>query len=171
MSVAIRNSMLAGCMVTVGLLLGGCNMPGVPGLNGSAGAGTSEVQALVEPRGITGPGSNVLEAAKAQYRERNFGLAEQQFRAIVEKEPGNAEGWLGLAAAYDQLRRFELADRAYEQVGKLAGSSAVLHNNRGYSYLLRGNRDRARGEFAAARRLDPNNAFIQNNLSAASGRS
>ena len=146
-------------------------MPGVQGLDGSSGAGASEVQALADPSGVTGPGSNVLEAAKSQYRERNFGLAEQQFRAIVEKEPGNAEAWLGLAASYDQLRRFELADRAYEQVGKLAGTSAVLHNNRGYSYLLRGNRERARSEFAAARRLDPNNAFIQNNMSAMSGRS
>jgi len=92
------------------------------------------------------------------------------FRAIVEKEPGNAEAWLGLAAAYDQLRRFELADRAYTQVRKLAGPSVVLHNNVGMSYMMHGDRRRARSEFLQARRLDPGNEFVANNLRALGSR-
>lgn len=153
------------------LSLAGCNAPVLPGLTASTTGEQSGVLALADPRGTTGPATNDLEWAKEQYRERNFGLAEQKFKAIVEKDTGNAEAWLGLAASYDQLRRFDLADRAYGQVAKLAGENAVLYNNRGYSYLLRGDRARARAEFARAQRLDPNNAHIRANVEGLSGRS
>ena len=143
--------------------LAGCNAPGLPGLSAGPAAG-GDVFALANPNGNTGPAVDKLQAAKEQFRERNFGNAEQQFRLIVEKDAGNAEAWLGLAASYDQLRRFDLADRAYAQVAKISGPSAVLHNNIGYSYLLRGDRARARQEFLKAQRLDPQNAFVRNNL-------
>lgn len=148
------------------LTLAGCNGQGLPGLSASASGDAAGPFALAAPNGNTPPGADKLAAAKEQFRERNFGLAEKQFKEIVEKDTGNAEAWLGLAASYDQLRRFDLADRAYGQVGKLAGESAALHNNRGYSYLLRGDRARARAEFARAQRLDPQNATVRNNMSA-----
>jgi len=44
-----------------------------------------------------------------------YGLAEVEFRASVELKPQNAEAWLGLAASYDNLRRFDLADRSAHQ--------------------------------------------------------
>lgn len=154
-----------------GFSLVGCNAPVLPGLTASADSTQPGVFALADPRGTTGPAKNDLEEAKEQFRERNFGLAEQRFKAIVEKDTGNAEAWLGLAASYDQLRRFDLADRAYGQVAKIAGESAVLHNNRGYSYLLRGEKAKARAEFARAQRLDPNNAFIRANADGLAGRS
>ncbi len=154
----------------ISLALAGCNVAGIAELDPASSADAVSVQALADPRGVTGPGDDVLEAAKEQYRERNFGLAEQKFRAIVEKDTNKVEGWLGLAASYDQLRRFELADRAYEQVAKLSGATAILHNNKGYSYLLRGDRARARAEFAKARRLDSANPYVRNNLAAMSQR-
>jgi Flp pilus assembly protein TadD len=104
---------------------------------------------------------------KQQFREGNFGLAEEAFRRAVERDPGDAEAWLGLGATHDQLRRFDLADRDYAQVARLAGTSAALLNNRGYSYLMRGNFAKARVDLAAARRLDPDNADIDGNLAAA----
>src|SRR5262249_19646759 len=56
-----------------------------------------------------------LNTAKNLYRSANFGLAERYYRRAVEARPQDAEAWVGLAACYDQLRRFELADRAYHQ--------------------------------------------------------
>ena len=70
------------------------------------------------PRGEALLGNNPadeLEAGKKHYREQNFGLAERYFRRAVEAAPQNAEAWMGLAASYDKLRRFDLADRAYAQ--------------------------------------------------------
>lgn len=105
------------------------------------------------------------EAKGTEYiRAGLYGLAEEQFRKSVELNPRRPEAWLGLAAAYDNLRRFDLADRAYRQVRKLLGPSAEVLNNEGYSQLMRGNLRRARQLFERAYKMDPNNPVIQRNL-------
>jgi Flp pilus assembly protein TadD len=105
-----------------------------------------------------------LELGKQHYRDNSFGLAEQHFRRAVEKGPKDLEAWVGLAASYDKLRRFDLADRAYAQAIRLAGATPEILNNQGYSYLLRGDRQKARRTLLAARAKDPDNPYIQNNL-------
>ena len=105
-----------------------------------------------------------LEMGKKHYRENSFGLAEQHFRRAVEKGPKDLEAWVGLAASYDKLRRFDLADRAYAQAIRLAGPTPEILNNQGYSYLLRGDRQRARRTLLAAQAKDPGNPYIENNL-------
>jgi Flp pilus assembly protein TadD len=132
---------------------------------GSVVAGTQvAVVAPAEP----GDPNDDLNLAKRQFRANNFGLAERPFRRAVENGPGDtrrdAEAWLGLAASYDRLRRFELADRAYAHAIKILGPTPEILNNQGYSYLLRGDYRRAREKLAAARDLDPGNPYIQNNL-------
>ncbi|MGE3642495.1 MAG: tetratricopeptide repeat protein [Beijerinckiaceae bacterium] len=155
----------AGALVAA-MLLAGCNTVAGPEL--AAGAPPAEpAQAVVaKVEGNVPPSTDEIKIAKAQFHKRNFGEAEKGFRAVVEKEPKNAEAWLGLAASYDQLKRFELADRAYQQVSKIDGPSVALHNNRGYSFLLRGDRRKARQEFLKASGMEPNNAFVRNNLRA-----
>ena len=61
----------------------------------------------------------------------------------------------GLAASYDQLKRWELADRAYGEAIKIAGPTADILNNRGYSYLLRGDIRRASQDLSPAAAKDP----------------
>ncbi|PBC04073.1 hypothetical protein [Mesorhizobium sp. WSM3860] len=85
-----------------------------------------------------------LTEGKAQFREANFGLAEQHFRKAVELKADNAEAWMGLAASYDELGRFDFADRAYSQLLRVAGRKPQIVNNMGYSQLLRGNKKKAR---------------------------
>jgi len=98
---------------------------------------------------------------KRHYRENSFGLAEQHFRRAVEKGPKDVEAWVGLAASYDKLKRFDLADRAYAQAIRLVGPTAEILNNQGYSYLLRGDRRRARVILLQAQAKDPGNPYIQ----------
>jgi Flp pilus assembly protein TadD len=43
------------------------------------------------------------------------------------------------SASYDRLGRFDLAERAYQSAIHLVGETTVILNNRGYSYMLRGN--------------------------------
>lgn len=109
-----------------------------------------------------------IELGKRHFREQNFGLAEKHFRRAIEKSPGSAErdveAWLGLAASYDRLRRFELADRAYANAIKIAGPNPAILNNQGYSYMLRGDYRKARTKLAAARAQDPENPYIRNNI-------
>jgi Flp pilus assembly protein TadD len=105
-----------------------------------------------------------LSLGKENFREGNYGLAERYFRKAVEAGPKDAEAWLGLAASNDRLRRFDLADRAYDELIKIAGGTPEILNNQGYSYMLRGNFTRAREILTTARAKDPGNPYIQNNL-------
>jgi Flp pilus assembly protein TadD len=105
-----------------------------------------------------------LSLGKKHYRAENYGLAELHFRRAAEMHPRDAEAWVGLAASYDRLRRFDLADRAYKQVVTLIGPTPEVLNNQGYSYILRGDYRRARATLIAAQIKDPSNPYIKNNL-------
>ena len=105
-----------------------------------------------------------LSIAKKYFRQGSYGLAEQSFRKAVELHPRDAESWIGLAASYDRLKRFDLADRAYAQAVKIVGPTPEVMNNQGFSYMLRGDYRRARSMFVAAQAKDPKNPYIANNL-------
>ena len=105
-----------------------------------------------------------LRMGKVYFRNESYGLAAQSFQKAVEVTPKDAEAWLGLAASYDHLRRFDLADQAYEKVLQLGAQNATILNNAGYSQLLRGNLPSARRFLLRAYELEPDNPYIQNNL-------
>jgi len=105
-----------------------------------------------------------LSRCKRQYRVGNYSLAEQHFGHAVELHPRDAEAWLGLAASYDRLCRFDLADRAYAQAIKLAGVKVEILNNQGYSYMLRGDKARAYEKLSEALRRSPGNPYVLSNL-------
>lgn len=105
-----------------------------------------------------------LSIGKRYYRAGNYGMAERYFRKAVELHPRDAEAWLDLAAAYDRIRRFDLADRAYAEATQIAGPTVEILNNEGYSYMLRGDYARARLKLAEAQSKDPGNRFVANNL-------
>jgi Flp pilus assembly protein TadD len=128
---------------------------------------------LLTPNAL-GPSSNAgllgsdpyddLSHGKRFYREGAYGLAERHFRRAVEQHPRDAESWIGLAASYDRLKRFDLADRAYAQVLTIVGPTPEVLNNQGYSYMLRGDFKRARKVLAEATAKDPANPFVKNNI-------
>jgi len=105
-----------------------------------------------------------LSMAKRFYRDGNYGLSERYYRRAAESHPRDAEAWLGLAAAYDRLKRFELADRAYAQLLRLRGPTAEVLNNIGYSYMLRGDYTRANAKLREALAKDPDNPYVITNL-------
>jgi Flp pilus assembly protein TadD len=121
--------------------------------------------AAADETGLLGSDPNdALSLGKKQYRANNFGLAEKYFRRAAELHPRDAEAWLGLAASYDRLRRFDLADRAYTQAIGIVGPTTEILNNQGYSYMLRGDYKRAHEKLTAAQRQEPGNKYVQNNL-------
>jgi Flp pilus assembly protein TadD len=105
-----------------------------------------------------------LSEARAHFRNNDFGHSAAFYKRVVELQPKNPEGYVGLAASYDRLRRFDLSDRVYEALYKLSGASAQYYNNVGYSYMLRGNFKAAYTSFRKAEKLDPKNIVISNNL-------
>ena len=109
-----------------------------------------------------------LWLAKRHFHEENWGLAEKHFRRVVEHEnvpaQRKAEAWIGLAASYDRLKRFDLADRAYSSAIAIIGATPEILNNQGFSYMLRGDYVRARAKLSEALARDPTNPYIQNNI-------
>ncbi len=150
----MRKSHFTACIaIAAALLVSGCQTSAVD---------TMETTALQSK--VADISASDLKRGKAQFRDANYGLAEQHFRQAVQLRADNAEAWMGLAASYDQLGRFDFADRAYEQLLKLTGREPRVVNNLGYSHLLRGNKKKARKLFNEAQRQAPDDQVISANI-------
>jgi Tfp pilus assembly protein PilF len=110
------------------------------------------------------PGDEDTQLGWAHLVSGNYGLAEQHYRRAVEATRQNGSAWIGLAASYDRLGRFDLADLAYRHAIRLEGENYIILNNRGYSYLLRGDVRRARRFLDRAMLLAPGDPTIANNI-------
>jgi Flp pilus assembly protein TadD len=149
--------LLCGCALA---LVAGCTLP-------EAVKTTATVQDPTEVKYY--PSDEPLRMGEEQFGRGNFGLAQRYFRDAVEKAPKDATAWIGLAASYDRLRRFDLADQAYAQAIALTGETVQILNNEGYSYMLRGDLERARRKLLRARELDPGNPTIADNIELLNG--
>ncbi len=146
---AAGNSDTTGSIVT---------QPAEPGPSGEP------VAPLSKP-GLVGDDPNDdVQHGKRYFRANDFGLAEKSFRTAVEKHPRDAEAWVGLAASYDRLHRFDLADRAYTEAIRIVGPTPEILNNQGFSYMLRGDYARAHRKLAEAQAKDPANLYVQANM-------
>jgi Flp pilus assembly protein TadD len=167
--VAIAAVWLAGCNTDGSFSLFDSKTQGTDAFASAPAAGdvdtaSTGTTAAAEPGLLGGDPNDDLNIGKKYYRTANYGTAEKHFRRAVEHHPRDAEAWLGLAASYDRLRRFDLADRAYGQAIGIAGPTVEILNNQGYSYMLRGDYQRAREKLTTAQRQDPRNKYVANNL-------
>lgn len=108
-------------------------------------------QAQVE-RGIMLIEMRDYKAAKAELtRARPFKTADP--RALM-----------ALAVASDMEGDFRTSDKAYEMLLSRAPDQAGLFNNMGYSYMLRGDLEKAASYLEEAARRSADNETIKNNL-------
>src|SRR6516225_1651009 len=105
-----------------------------------------------------------LKLGLEHFNRGHFGLAARYFEDATAWAPKDATAWVCLAASYDRIGRFDLADRAYREAIKLVGETTAILNNEGYSYMLRGHLAEARRKFLLAYERDPGNPTIINNL-------
>ncbi len=105
-----------------------------------------------------------VTAGVKNFQQENYGNSGKLFYHAVKLAPNDGNAWLGLAASSDRIGRFDLSDLAYGRARKLIGSTKDYHNNRGYSYLLRGDLRSARASLLRAYELDPGDITIKNNL-------
>lgn len=110
------------------------------------------------------PSDHALHKAKLHFRNRDYGIAEKYFRYAIEENDESIDAWLGLAASYDHLRRFDLAERAYHVVVKKVGYTPTVLNNLGYHHMLSGDLKQARHYLERAEELDPGNPYVQHNF-------
>jgi Flp pilus assembly protein TadD len=140
------------------VVLAGCSTPGPLFGAKSNGAIASDTTGSVAPSPAAdkpgaAPAKSVhaapptdLQLGQKYFAAKNYELAEQSFRAAADKNPANAAAWIGLATCYDRLHRFELADEAYRKATAIAGETAEILNDEGYSYILRGDYPRAKAK-------------------------
>ena len=106
-------------------------------------------------------------AGKAHFAAGQLGLALSEFEQALQEEGPSVDRLNALAATYDRLSRFDLADRTYRKALALDPNSAQTLNNIGYSYLLRGRADLASGYLAKAQSMAKSDARIGANLALA----
>ena len=105
-----------------------------------------------------------LKQGQMHFARGQFGLSEKYFRSAVERYPKDPEAWLGLAASYDQLARFKLADQSYERAKSLIGETPILLNNLGYSRMLRGDLGQSKRYLQRAQQQAPLDIRITSNI-------
>ena len=142
-------------LAAMAVVLSGCTM-GAFGDRASGLASVPDIEYYASDQ--------ALAEAKNHFREHNYGHSATFYKRAAELTPQDPEAWLGLAASYDRLRRFDLADRAYHRLFSLKGGTLQYYNNLGYSHLLRGDLRGARANFLKAYDLDPDNIVVANNL-------
>jgi len=153
------------CCLVVGVALLAGALAGCKTTEDTALASATEAADVAEPVDLTFvPPTEPRRRGLYQFNRGDYGLAERYFREAIEKAPDDVVAWIGLAASYDNLHRFDLADRAYETAIRLSGETSQILNNQAYSYMTRGDFKTAREKFRRALKRDPNNPVIKNNL-------
>jgi Flp pilus assembly protein TadD len=158
----VSSVLAAGVLLASATVLTGCETDGLGAVLPAFPAVTPVVQNTDEIKYF--PSDEQLRQGYEAFHRGNYAIAERFFRDAVEKYPNDAAAWTALAASYDRLQRFDLADRAYANARRVGGITIELLNNLGYSMMLRGDIPKARTYFSQALRRDPGNVTIANNL-------
>jgi Flp pilus assembly protein TadD len=87
-----------------------------------------QVRSIADPGSKMRSGNDALADAKGQLALGNTGLALEGFRRASREAPNNAEAFAGMAACYDMMGRFDLAQTNYEAALALQPRNATLLN-------------------------------------------
>ena len=130
-----------------------------------AGCGGGSMQEFSDARAIApNAGVSDYEVGKLHFAEGRIGLALKSFRQAMREDPASVPTLNALAASYDRIQRFDLAQFYYDKALTIEPQSAQTLNNIGYSMLLRGDRTEALAYFDKANSIDPRNMVVAANL-------
>lgn len=148
----VRTCMLVVMLASVGVVV-------------SCGSTAPEATRTAIPHSVPEvPAGTEFATALMAFESGNFGYSARYFEMAAEAAPEDMEACLGMAASYDWLYRFDLADRAYSDCREIEADNFFYHNNVGFSYLLRGEYGRASVSFAQADAIRPGDPVIATNL-------
>ncbi len=130
-----------------------------------AGCGGGSMQQVSDLR-AAGPNAVIsdYEAGKLHFGEGRIGLALKSFHEAKRQDPTSVPTLNALAASYDRIQRFDLAQVYYDKALAIEPQSAQTLNNIGYSMLLRGDRTGALAYFDKAKTIDPLNMVVAANM-------
>lgn len=124
-----------------------------------------EIRAIADPSSKLRGGSDRLADARGQLALGNVGLALEGFRKAARERPDDAEAYAGMAACYDAMGRYDLAQSNYEAALALEPRSTALLAGLAGALERQGKREAAAGVraevaqiHAAARALEETQA-------------
>jgi len=103
-----------------------------------------KIRPIADPGSKMRTGDGVLADAKGQLAIGNTGLALEGFRRASREHPDNAEAFAGLAACYDIMGRYDLAQANYEAALALQPRNPTLLNAFAGTLERQGKADAAR---------------------------
>jgi tetratricopeptide (TPR) repeat protein len=115
----------------------------------------------------TRPGEDPYAAGKAHLRAGQLGLAVESFRMALRRDPQSVDALNGLAVAYDQMGRVDVASTLLERALSIDPGSTATLNNMARSLLRQNQPTRALAYLERARAASPDNPTVLANLRAA----
>jgi len=92
----------------------------------AAESGELKIRPIADPSAKIRPGADRLADARSQLALGNVGLATEAFRKALREQPDNVDAYVGLAACYDAMGRYDLSRQNYEAALALAPTSPPL---------------------------------------------
>lgn len=108
--------------------------------------------------------SAAYERGMQYLKARQYKEAKVELTKAKPFQTGDTRALMALAVAADMQGDFRTSDRAYAELMLRQTDQAALFNNMGYSYMLRGDLDKALTYLSEAARRKPDDPTIQNNL-------
>ncbi len=108
-----------------------------------------------------------LDIARAEFGRGNYGNAIEYLEKELAQKPASVAALNGLGACYDQLGRYDVAQRYYFRALDLSPESSRTLSNIGFSYLQQGRHREAVALLELALQKDGGNQVAVNNLALA----
>ncbi len=108
--------------------------------------------------------SSNLDYARREFGRGNYGSAIEYLEKELASRPASVAALNGLGACYDQLGRYDVAQRYYFRALDLAPDSSQTLSNIGYSYLQQGRHREAVTILEHALQKDGADQVAANNL-------
>ena len=119
--------------------------------------------ALVQDPAV-GPSALQGEGIALALAEGNAAAGEASLRAAVRQDPSLWRAWNTLGVHYDTLGDWRQAGISYNNALAVHPASAMILNNRGFSFLMQGRVAEAMADLSEAVRQDPSLAPAHENL-------
>jgi len=137
-------------------------------LAGCAG-GSSDVRPVMAIDGSRMELQEPIEQGRAQLVTGQYGLAIDTLSRVLHDQPSNVRALNLIAEAYDRLHRYDLGDRYHAKALEIDPNSVAALNNWGFSYLVRGNKARAKDLLVRAEAIKGDQPVVLANLRLVTG--
>lgn len=149
-----------GCVVAIGMATG-CRLSGV--FQGQKGPAQDPIPTASR---LTGSQVSEIQVSLCRTLEQQGQLerAREGYRKILEADPKNATASWRLAVVHDRLGELDKSEPFYRQALEADAKNVDLLADYGYSLYLKRRWAEAERILSEARKLEPKNARVQNNL-------